>query len=128
MARILLVEPDRVLAETYEQALTADGHEVTVAAGAQAAISAADSSRPDLVVLEMQLVEHSGIEFLYEFRSYAEWQAIPVIVHTAVPPSEFAGSRQILDQELGVNIYLYKTRTSLSQLLSKVRGQISVTA
>jgi len=128
MAKILLVEPDRLLAETYLKALAGDGHEVVAAAGAQAAISAADAARPDLVVLELQLVEHSGIEFLYEFRSYPEWQAIPVLVHTAVPPGEFEGSWQILGRELGIDIYLYKPRTSLARLLSDVRGQLPVPA
>src|SRR5665213_608152 len=118
MAQILLVEPDRLLAETYSQALTGAGHKVMIAPGAQAAISAADTARPDLVILELQLVEHSGIEFLYEFRSYPEWQDIPVLIHSGVPAGEFTDSWQIMGQELGVDVYLYKPRTSLSQLIS----------
>ncbi|HEY5152924.1 MAG TPA: response regulator [Candidatus Saccharimonadales bacterium] len=128
MARILLVEPDRLLARTYSQALNGDGHEVVAAAGAQAAVSAADAAGPDLVILELQLVEHSGIEFLYEFRSYPEWQGIPVVIHTGVPPAEFADSLQILRAELGINIYLYKPRTSLRELVANVREQLSVPA
>ncbi len=128
MAKILLVEPDNVLAETYSAALAGAGYEVAVAAGAQAAVSAADAVRPDLVILELQLVEHSGIEFLYEFRSYPEWQDIPVLVHTAVPPGEFEGSWQILGGELGIEVYLYKPRTSLAGLLGNVRDQLSVPA
>ena len=128
MARIILVEPDRPLAEIYRQTLADDGHEVVVCAGAQAAVSAADADRPDMVILELQLVEHSGIEFLYEFRSYPEWQAIPVIIHSWVPPAEFADSRQLLGQELGVDTYLYKPRTTLSQLASSVRDRLSVPA
>src|SRR5665213_2435889 len=121
MAQILLVEPDRLLARTYAEALSGDGHEVVVAANAQAAVSSADTTRPDLVILELQLIEHSGIEFLYEFRSYQEWQDIPVLIHTMVPPTEFADSREILAGELSVNIYLYKPRTSLRQLIGHVR-------
>lgn len=128
MARILLIEPDRLLAETYCQALTSASHEVVIRAGAQAAITAADQTKPDLVILELQLVEHSGIEFLYEFRSYPEWQAIPVLVQTSVPPGEFTDSWQILERELGVNSYLYKPQTSLRQLLAAVREQLVVPA
>jgi two-component system phosphate regulon response regulator PhoB len=73
MANILLIEPDRLLAEIYQRALSSEGHNVVVCAGAQSAILSADQSTPDLVILELQLVEHSGIEFLYEFRSYSEW-------------------------------------------------------
>lgn len=124
MAQILLVEPDRLLAQTYHRVLTDAGHEVAACAGAQAAITAADKARPDLVVLELQLVEHSGIEFLYEFRSYPEWQGIPVLIHTGVPPAEFNDSWPILGRELGIDVYLYKPRTSLRQLLDSVREQL----
>jgi DNA-binding response OmpR family regulator len=128
MSNILLIEPDRLLAETYRQALAAAQHQVVVCAGAQAAITAADCLTPDLVILELQLVEHSGIEFLYEFRSYPEWQAVPVLVQTSVPPAEFAESWQILKRELGVNDYLYKPQTSLRQLTAAVRDQLAVPA
>jgi len=128
MARILLVEPDRLLADIYQKALAADGHETMTAAGAQAAVTAADARQPDLVILELQLVEHSGIEFLYEFRSYPEWQGIPVLVHSTVPPAEFNDSRRILSAQLGVDTYLYKPRTTLNELLANVRDQLSVPA
>jgi DNA-binding response OmpR family regulator len=120
MPNILLIEPDRRLAETYQKALEAASHAVTAVSGAQTAITAADTVKPDLVILELQLVGHSGIEFLYEFRSYLDWQAVPVIIQSQVPPGEFADSRQLLNQELGVKAYLYKPHTTLRQLLAQV--------
>lgn len=120
MPNILLIEPDRRLAATYQKALKTAGHDVTTASGAQAAIMAADNAKPDLVILELQLVGHSGIEFLYEFRSYLDWQAIPVIIQSQVPPGEFSDSRQLLAQELGVKAYLYKPHTTLRRLLAEV--------
>jgi DNA-binding response OmpR family regulator len=125
---ILLIEPDRVLATTYARALAAAGHQVQAAATAQQAISAADSRRPDLVLLELQLVEHSGIEFLYEFRSYPDWQTIPLIIHSQVPPAEFSDSWQLLHAELGVRGYLYKPQTSLRRLLRAVTEQTGAAA
>jgi DNA-binding response OmpR family regulator len=126
MAQILLIEPDRLLAESYVQALLHAGHEVQAAGGAQAAIMSADAIPPDLVVLELQLVEHSGIEFLYEFRSYPDWQNTPVIIQTHVPQNEFTDNWQLLQQELGVQAYLYKPRTTLDQLLAAVSSHIPV--
>jgi len=128
MANILLIEPDRLLATTYGQALTAAGHHVVAAATAQAGIQAADAMSPTLVILELQLVEHSGIEFLYEFRSYLDWQSVPVLVHSSVPPSEFNESHQLLKDELGVQTYLYKLHTSLRELLAHVRQATPATA
>jgi two-component system, cell cycle response regulator DivK len=126
MANILLIEPDRVLAETYGQALLAIGHQVAIAPGAQSGILTADRFQPDLVILELQLVEHSGIEFLYEFRSYADWQSVPVIVQTQVPPGEFADSQQLLKNDLSVREYLYKPQTGLSDLLNAVNNYVPV--
>jgi len=120
MAHILLIEPDRPLAGSYCQALETAGHQVVLCAGAQSAIFATDSRIPDVIVLELQLIEHSGIEFLYELRSYPEWQSIPVVVLSHIPPAEFTGSQKLLIDELGVRAYHYKPLTSLRSLLTSV--------
>ncbi|HET9098194.1 MAG TPA: hypothetical protein VFN51_01100 [Candidatus Saccharimonadales bacterium] len=125
MGKVLLIEPDFILARTYKVALETVGHTVIMVSGAQSGISAADDCMPDAVVMEIQLIEHSGIEFLYEFRSYPEWQAIPVIIHSQIPPSEFAGSWEILKRDLGVNAYLYKTGTTLGSLIKTVEGALT---
>lgn len=126
MSRILLIEPDRVLAETYRQALLTDGHQVICCASAQAGIISADQHRPDLIILEPQLIEHSGIEFLYELRSYQEWQGIPVILHTWVPPAEFNDNRRLLKDQLNVAVYLYKPQTSLNELVTRAAERLPV--
>jgi DNA-binding response OmpR family regulator len=129
MNSVLLIEPDRVLAAIYKEAIEMDGlAAVTVVTGAQAAIMAADEHKPDLVILELQLIEHSGVEFLYEFRSYPEWQAIPILVQSIVPFSEFHDNWHLLQDELGVRAYLYKPHTSLHQLLSSVKEHSLVAA
>lgn len=117
---VLLLEPDRLLADTYRQALESVGHSVVMCASAQSAIYAADEIKPDLVIVEIQLIGHSGIEFLYEFQSYADWQHIPVIVQSHVPAGEFAGSWELLQKELNVRAYFYKPLTSIRSLLKSV--------
>jgi DNA-binding response OmpR family regulator len=124
MKSILLIEPNTLLAQTYTAALQHNGYNVTVAYGAQTAIDEADKQTPDLVIVELQLAAHGGIEFLHEFRSYAEWQSIPVIVNTLVSPAHVASVRAALINELGVCAVLYKPRTSLQQLLRHVRDNL----
>lgn len=128
MPKVLLIEPDRILAQIYLQALEKAGHKVSVCAGAQASVLAADQTKPDLVILELQLVEHSGIEFLYEFRSYPDWQNIPVIIQSQVPINEFNESAEILKKELNVTNYLYKPQTNLKQLIEQVNRLLPVAA
>ena len=117
---ILLIEPDRVVGKTVTSVLKSRGYVVRQVYDAHAAIVEADDSCPDLVICEIQLIGHSGIEFLYEFRSYTDWQKVPVVVFSAVPPSEFALSSNGLAIELGVSRYLYKPATSMAQLIREV--------
>lgn len=118
---ILLVEPDTLLAGTYGRAFEATGHTVAVARSAQMAVHAADEQQPDVVVLELQLPRHNGVEFLYEFRSYPEWLEVPVVIHSFTPPSEYA-SAATLERELGVRRCLYKPETSLADLCKAVQA------
>jgi len=66
--------------------------------------------------LELQLASHNGIEFLYELRSYNDWQSIPVIIHSLVPATAFTN----IAPELGVVSYLYKPTTTLKKLCTSV--------
>lgn len=116
---ILLIEPDRILANNYRYALEQAGHSVNCQPSAQSAVHHADGERPDLVVLELQLPSHNGIEFLYEFRSYPEWRHIPVVVLSLVAEESIAGETKLLEQ-LGVKRFLYKPQTKLYQLVAAV--------
>lgn len=123
--KIVLLEPDKVLAGTYRQVLVHGGHKVIMCATAQAAIFAADDLQPDLIIAELQLTSHSGIEFLYEFRSYDDWTQVPVLILTNVPAGEFNGSWDLLRDQFGVVGYHYKPLTSLRTLLRSVNDVAS---
>lgn len=120
MKRILLIEPDRVLARTYRSLLENKGYSVQVSYSAQEAINLADKTTPDLIIVEVQLISHSGIEFLYELRSYPEWQRIPVIILSIIPRQEFEDNWDLLKSELNVASYLYKPSTDLKDLAVEV--------
>jgi DNA-binding response OmpR family regulator len=124
---VLLIEPDRLQAATLTQVLTQAGHSVAHAVSAQGAISRADDQVPDVVVLELQLPHHNGVEFLYEFRSYFEWLHIPVVVHSFVPPRELKHAAT-LHAELGVARVLYKPQTSFGALCEAVARAASPVA
>lgn len=124
MANILLIEPDIILAATYRLALERHGHSVNCQSRAQSAIEAADKQRPDIVVVELQLARHNGVDFLYEFRSYNDWQPIPVVILSMVPPHE-AGLGPSLWRQLNIAAYCYKPHTTLEDLLAVVHDVTS---
>lgn len=116
MKKILLVEPDILLGKTYQSYLQTNGYSVRLCGDVQKAIDYIDKSTPDLIILELQLAAHNGYEFLYELRSYVEWQTIPVIIHSMIP-DHVLGIGSTVMEELGVSAYLYKPTTSLNKLL-----------
>ncbi|HSX30745.1 MAG TPA: response regulator [Candidatus Saccharimonadales bacterium] len=118
--RVLLVEPDKIQARLTVEALVRGGHTVDHAVSAQSAVHTADEHMPDVVVLELQLARHNGVEFLYEFRSYPEWLHVPVIAYTFVPPRELQQAAT-LHEELGVVRILHKPATSLAHLCQVVQ-------
>jgi DNA-binding response OmpR family regulator len=124
MQKVLIIEPDAALARTYVQALQHVGFMVTHVSSAQDAVDAADHEAPEVVILELQLAVHDGIEFLHEFRSHTEWRTIPVIVNTNLPKQALAPVQGALAGDLGVAEVLYKPRTTLQQLISSVRQRV----
>ena len=123
---MLLVEPDKPLAKIYQDAIKSAGYDVSVVSGSQSAINSASNVKPDVVVLEIQLIEHSGIEFLYEFRSYSDWQEVPILIHTNVPYFELRDGWPLLNQSLGVAMYKYKPDTVLDELIASI-GELVAT-
>jgi len=125
---VIIVEPDKRLASNYALALTGHGHDVRTATSAQQAIHLTDEQVPDVILLELHLKKHNGVEFLYELRSYADWQDIPVIVLSFVQPEKFISDESFL-QQLGVKEFLYKPGVSLQQVtaaLSRVVRPLSI--
>src|SRR5258706_7128339 len=107
MAHILLLEPDSLLAADIKRYLDLANHKVYVHSDPQAAVAQADKQLPDIVIIELQLAGRSGIEFLYEFRSYPEWQAIPAIVFSSLNQEDTQSYSEDF-KELNVSVCLYK--------------------
>lgn len=123
--KLLLVEPDRLLSASLCQAFKQANYKLVPVRTAQAAVSKLDQAGADVIVLEPQLGLHNGIEFLYELRSYADWQNIPVVVYSA--------NRAVLDKQFqeawrqaGVASIHYKLQTSTQQLLRAVKSASSL--
>lgn len=125
MAQILIVEPDAQLAQIYKKSLELNGHNVRTCTSAEAAIESIDTAKPDLIIAELELATHNGVELLYELRSYGDWQAIPVIVLTNQP---FADNSRSLKawQQLKVAGHFYKPHISLRRLSEIVSSHLAV--
>ncbi len=118
MKTLLLLMPDAVTATTIATAF--DGYKVLTASTAGEAIALESSF--DAVVMELSLAGHSGFEFLYEFRSYADWSDIPVIIYSRIRLSdETLQSRAFTSLKAR---YAYQPEVSLAGLRNMVEKEI----
>ncbi|MEW4486616.1 sigma-54 dependent transcriptional regulator [Thalassoglobus sp. JC818] len=88
MSRILVVDDEPTICWALQQALSEDGHDVTVSSTAEEALKNFDQLSPDLVMLDVRLPGMDGLSALNHFReNNAE---TPVIVMTAFGDLETA--------------------------------------
>jgi two-component system KDP operon response regulator KdpE len=76
-ARVLVVDDEPAIRRFLHVSLSAYGYAVFEADGGQAALSAVNAARPDLVILDLGLPDLDGIEVT---RLLREWTRIPIII------------------------------------------------
>lgn len=121
---ILLLESDRLLAKNITRSLGSAGHRVINIVQPEVAIETADIKKPELVIMDLQLAGRSGVEFLFEFKSYPEWAAVPIIIYTNLPQAE---GKKYLDalSKMDIRHYFYKPATNLAQIEQAVSQLVS---
>ncbi len=119
MKHILLIEDDHYLRDLYQAIIIGAGYKVNIAADAQSALDILDEYGADLIVLDIFLPFHNGIELLQELQSYKDWQNIPVIVVSTQAQADFKANESIW-REHGVRTYLSKSSLSPGELLKKI--------
>jgi two-component system response regulator AdeR len=93
MARVLVVEDDRDIAESLELFLRHDGHHTERAHDGRRALELVHAAQPDLVLLDLGLPELDGLEVLKAIRARSD---LPVIVVTA--------RREEVDELIGLGL------------------------
>ena len=116
MARVLLINSDKIVADNICHFLSRAGYQVDWHLEPQAAVDGADAKAPDAIITDLVFAGRSGAEFLYEFRSYPEWQNLPVIILADIRPEEFSDAGSGFGQ-LNVAAYHYLPITKLTDLV-----------
>jgi two-component system, OmpR family, response regulator AdeR len=126
MARVLVVEDDRDIADTLELYLRSDGHRTDRAHDGRRALELFGALAPDVVLLDIGLPELDGLEVLRSIRTRGE---TPVILVTA--------RREEVDELVGLGLgaddYVVKPfnpRTLLARVravLRRARGDSAYT-
>jgi two-component system KDP operon response regulator KdpE len=110
---VLVVEDEPGMLWVLNTALQARGYQVTTAATGRAALDAASTQEPDIVVLDLGLPDIDGIEVCRRLR---RWLRSPVIVLTA----DGSEDRKVEVLDAGADDYITKP-FSMPELLARVR-------
>ena len=104
MARIIIAEDDEILGEIARDALIAAGHGAGLVTNGADALAVIKARRPDMVILDCNMPELSGVLLVQELRKLADFADLPVMMLT--------GRRGERDEELarfaGANDYMKK--------------------
>ena len=117
-ATILVVDDERMLAETISFNLEKEGFTVVVAHDGEAALQQSKAHAPDLVVLDLMLPKVSGWEVCRALRQSAEYKLdAPILMLTARGEE----ADKVLGLELGADDYLVKP-FGMRELVARVRA------
>jgi two-component system response regulator MprA len=112
---ILVADDDPAVRESLRRSLTFNGYEVSLADDGRAALDALDSSRPDLILLDVNMPHVDGLEVCRRLR--AAGNDLPVLMLTARVE---VGDR-VMGLDAGADDYLAKP-FALEELLARVRA------
>ncbi len=83
MKKILLVDDDRINTTLIGFALKEAGFQIVSAEDGKKGLEIFEHEQPDLIVLDIQMPEMSGFEFMGELKSFQGGSSVPVIMLTA---------------------------------------------
>ena len=114
--RILVVEDQEDNRRILRDLLTTVGYQIMEAEDGARAVAAAETERPDLILMDIQLPVMDGYEATRRIKANAELRAIPVIAVTSYALSGDDGKARAA----GCDAYVTKP-FSPRQLLAKIK-------
>lgn len=125
MAKILIVEDDRLLVTMYKQKFEKDGYEVSTAFDGAEGLKKIREEKPTLVLLDIMMPKMHGLEVLEEAKRDPETKDIPIVLLTNLARGEEDINRGL---ELGAIAYLVKSQLRPSQVVAKVKELLAASA
>ncbi|NCP24074.1 MAG: response regulator [Erythrobacter sp.] len=119
--RIMVVEDNDLNRKLFCDVLKVNGHEVVPVADGQNVLSTAAKFQPDLVIMDIQLPNVSGVELIAGLKADARLAATPILAVTAYAGKgdeeriRDAGASDYLSKPVSIGPFMAAVRTLLSE-------------
>ncbi|MFA5261501.1 MAG: response regulator [Candidatus Omnitrophota bacterium] len=117
-ATVLIIDDDEVTRRLLEKILINHSYKVETASNGLEGIQKYWRSRPDLIVLDIQMPVMDGFEFIVEFKKIGDLKNTPVIILTS-----FETKQEAMAVE-GVNDYFTKP-FKMSELVTRINELVA---
>lgn len=122
MRRILLVEDETILRETYQTILSTQPYQCDFAANGKIALEKCKKQHYDLILLDIMMPVMSGIDFLENYQQLGEKKSKIIILSNLSSGKEIERAL-----ELGVEKNIVKSNLSPRELISTIRYELEAT-
>jgi len=120
--KILLIEDDKDQIFIYRFKFEKEGFAFfSVRTGAEG-IKTAKTEKPDLILLDLILINESGVDILEKLKADEAVKSIPVIILTNLAKKELKARAQ----ELGIVDFIIKTQILPAELVERVRKALKL--
>ena len=101
-SKILIVDDDEGVTQTFARMLRLEGYQVRTAVSAEKGLQEAEQSHPDAIILDLRMPLVDGLGFLRRLRARVEHSSTPVAIVTGDYFLDDAVSNEL--QQLGAEL------------------------
>ena len=117
MARILMVDDNEYTREIYQRKLEMEKFEVRMVNGGEECLQSLETSRPDLIIMDLMMPGMNGVEAIHRIRADARFARVPILVLSARDQHEDIQKVK----SLGADAYLVKGKSRLNEVVAKIK-------
>ncbi len=126
MARILVIEDEKDIQETLEQALRGAGYKVKVVGTARDGLVAARGGRPDVALVDVSLPDGSGLEVAKTIKREVATREVQVVLMTARTSEGLGVARATFDDVVVKPVSVRELLSRVGQLLRRANPEPDV--
>lgn len=112
MNTILVLDDDEAIRMLYADELCEEGYKVIASGNVSRVMSLIEENRPDLIVMDIRLGKHNGLDLLQDIRN--TYYDLPVILCTAYPAFQY-------DMKSIAADYFVIKSSNLTELKAKIK-------